>query len=74
MITRARIKKKVEISVAAMFKEFKQLNKGAVPGISIGIPTDVNRITPKDQIKALLDVNLIKEKRNGIIQRRTSVN
>ena len=48
--------------MAAIIKEFKQLNEGAVPGKPVVVPTDAASLTPLEKKKALPAVNLIKEK------------
>ena len=63
-----------QAAVAAMVKEFKQLDQGAVPGKPVVAPTDVNTLTPSEKKKALRAVNLIKEKREGKLKGRTCVN
>ena len=55
--------------VAAMIKEFTQLNEGAVPGKPVVVPTDARTLTDVEKEKALPAVNLIKEKWNGVIER-----
>ena len=62
-----------QIAVAAMIKEFTQLNEGAVPGKPVVIPTNAKSLTPLEKNKALRAVNLIKEKRSGDINGRTCV-
>ena len=52
-----------QAAVAAMIKEFSQLNQGAVPNKPVVAPVDVNTITPQEKKKALPAVNLTKEKR-----------
>jgi hypothetical protein len=71
MSAKAGIKEFGERAVAAMFKEFKQLNEGAVPGKPVFGQQDANELTYEEKKKALEAVNLIKEKRNGIIKGRT---
>ena len=60
-------------AVAAMVKEFTQLNEGAVPGKPVVVPTDSNSLTATEKRKALRAVNLIKEKWNGDIKGRSCV-
>ena len=62
-----------QAAVAAIIKEFSQLNDGAVPGKPVVVPIDVTTITSKEKEKALSAVNLIKEKRSGDIKGRTCV-
>jgi hypothetical protein len=74
MSAKAGIKEFGERAVAAMFKEFKQLNEGAVPGKPVFGKQDPNELTFEDKKRALEAVNLIKEKRSGIIKGRTCAN
>ena len=60
-------------AVAAMVKEFTQLNEGAVPGKPVVVPTDASTLTDTEKKKALRAVNLIKEKWNGDIKGRSCV-
>ena len=62
MTANAGIKKFGEPAVAAMIKEFSQLNEGAVPGKPVVVPTDARTLTVMEKQKALPAVNLIKEK------------
>ena len=73
MTANAGIKKFGERAVAAMIKEFTQLNEGAVPGKPVVVPTDVRTLTAMEKKKALPAVNLIKEKWNGEIKGRSCV-
>ena len=63
-----------ERAVAAMIKELKQLNDGAMPGKPAVGPIDPDTLTSDEKMKALEAVNLIKEKRNGNIKGRTCAN
>lgn len=63
-----------ELAVAAMFKEFKQLDSGVVPGKPVIAPVDVDKLSPTIRRTALEAVNLIKEKRDGKIKGRTCAN
>ena len=63
-----------QAAVAAMIKEFSQLNQGSVPDKPVVIPVDVKTITPLEKAMVLPAVNLIKEKRSGDIKGRTCVN
>jgi len=65
-----------ERAIAAMFKEFEQLNKGAVPGKEKPVvgPQDASLLTEEEKRRALEAVNLIKEKRTGKIKGRTCAN
>ena len=40
-------------AVAAMIKEFTQLNEGAVPGKPVVVPTDSNSLTVTEKRKSL---------------------
>ena len=60
-----------EEAVAAMFKEMKQLNQGAMPGKPVVIPVDVANITKKEKKEALNAINLIKRKRDESLKGRT---
>ena len=57
-----------EAAVAAMFKEFKQLDAGVVPGKCVVAPVNVDKLPPTARRAALEAVNLIKEKRDGQIK------
>jgi hypothetical protein len=74
MSAKAGIKQFGERAVAAMFKEFKQLNEGAVPGKPVFGKQDANELTIEEKKRALEAVNLIKEKRSGVIKGRTCAN
>ena len=56
-----------EQAIAAMFKEFKQLDTGVMPEKPVIAPIDVDQLSPEVRKAALEAVNLIKEKRNGDI-------
>ena len=71
MTAKAGIKKFGETAVAAILKEFKQLDEGAKPGNPVVIPTDANTLSIEEKRKALRAINLIKEKRNGTLKGRT---
>ena len=73
MSAKAGIKMFGERAIAAMFKEFEHLNKGAVPGKKKPVvgPQDASPLTNEEKRRALEAVNLIKEKRSGIIKGRT---
>ena len=62
-----------ERAVAAMMKEFKQLNQGAVPEQNKPVicPVDPSILTDDEKRKAMHAVNLIKEKRDYEIKGRT---
>ena len=63
-----------EQAVAAMFKEYKQLNEGAVPGKPVLAPIDPDTLSREEKRQSLEAVNLIKEKRCGKIKGRTCAN
>ena len=67
------IKKFGERGLAAIIKEFTQLNEGAVPSQNkpVVIPIDPETLTVDDKRKALHAVNLIEEKRDGRIKGHT---
>ena len=71
MTAKAGIKQFGETAVAAMLKEFKQLDEGAKPGNPVVIPTDANTLSIEEKRKALRAINLIKEKRKGTLKGRT---
>ena len=50
-----------QAAVAAMIKEFTQLNEGTVPGKPVVISTDARTLAVDEKKKALPAVNLIKE-------------
>ena len=60
-----------EKAIAAMYKELKQLDEGAMPGKPVVQPIDVKQLSDKDKKNALYAVNLIKQKRCGKIKGRT---
>jgi hypothetical protein len=74
MTAKTGIKHFGERAIAAMFKEFKQLNEGAVPGKPVFGKQDATELTYEEKKRALEAVNLIKEKRSGIIKGRTCAN
>ena len=73
MSANAGIKKHGEAAVAAMIKEYTQLNEGAVPGKPVVVPTDATTLTEEEKKKALPAVNLIKEKWGGELKGRFCV-
>ena len=73
MSANAGFKKYGEAVVAAMVKEFTQLNEGAVPGKPVVVPIDATTLTDSEKKKALPAVNSIKEKWNGEIKGRPCV-
>ena len=62
MNAKAGFKKYEAPDVAAMVKEFTQLNEGAVPGKSVVVHIDDNSLTDVEKRKLLRAVNLINEK------------
>ena len=68
------IKKFGEKAIAAMIKEFSQLDQGAFPGKPVIDGIDANTLTSAKRSKALEAVNLIAEKRCGRIKGRTCAN
>ena len=64
-------KKYGQPAIAAIIKEFTQLNNGAVPGKPVVRPVNVSTLTPQEKHKALPAVNLIKEKFGGALKGRT---
>ena len=65
------IKQFGERAVAAIFKEFRQMDKGPMPGKPVFGPQDASKMTPLEKKKTLEAVNLVKEKRDGSIKGRT---
>ena len=63
-----------ETAIAAMYKEFNQLNKGAMPKKTVLLPQDPTKLTRIENREALKLVNLIKEKRTGKIKGRNCAN
>ena len=63
-----------EQAVAAIFKEYKQLNDGPMPGKPVVQAVDTNTLTDEMKSKALDAVNLIKIKRDGKIKGRSCLN
>ena len=51
-----------ERAIAAIYKEFKQPNEGAVPNKPVVLPQDQLKLTREEKRRALEAVNLIKEK------------
>lgn len=68
------MKKFGETSVAAIFKEFKQLDDEEIPGKSVIIQMDANTLPVEKKHKVLKAIYLIKEKRNSILKERTCAN
>lgn len=63
-----------EEAVAAIFKEYKQLDQGAKEGNPVVTPTPYESLTEDDKYKALDAVNLIQQKRCGKIKGRCTAN
>jgi hypothetical protein len=78
MFTQMNAKKGIKLfgerAVAAMFKEFRQMNEGPMPGKPVFGPQDASKLTPLQKKMTLEAVNLIKEKRCGKIKGRTCAN
>jgi len=55
MSAKAGIKTFGQRAVAARFKEFQQLDQGAVPGKSVVGPVDPDKITPQEKMQAITD-------------------
>ena len=68
------IKEFGERAIAAIFKEYKQLNDGAFAGKPVVGEINPDTLTPEQKRKALDAVNLIKQKRCGKIKGRTCAN
>ena len=60
-----------EKAVVAMFKEYKQLDKGPMAGKSVFGSISYDSLSKQESNGALEAVNLIKEKRDGKIKGRT---
>ena len=58
-------------AVAAMTKEYTQLNEGAVPGKSVMVLVNAFSLTDLDKRNARQAVNLIEEKYNGDTKGKT---
>ena len=69
-----RIKQFGEKAIAAMLKELKQLNNGAMKGKHVVVPINPSKLTKFEKRVALDAVNIIKKKRNGDIKGRTCAN
>lgn len=63
-----------EQAIAAMFKELKQLDTGAMPGKPVIAPIHPSKLSEASKKKAMNAVNLIKEKRNTDIKGRACAN
>ena len=57
-----------------MYKDFNQLDKGAMPKTIVVLPQDPKKLTSTEKIEALEAVNLIKENFTGKIKGRTCAN
>ena len=64
----------VEIEITYMFKGYKQLDYGPMPGKPLVAPFNTDGLTPIDRNKILEAVNLIKDKHCGNIKGRTCEN
>ena len=71
MSANASINKSGEKAVAAMVKEYRQIDKGPMEGSPVTPPVDPNALYYKERRKALEAVNLVKEKINRIIKGMT---
>ena len=66
------IKRWGEEAIAAIMKELKQLNDGAMPGQPVIEPVDYEELTDEDKQKGTLEaVTVVKQKRCGKIKGRT---
>ena len=65
------IKKFGEKAIAALMKEFSQLDQGAFPGKPVIQPTYSEKLTTEERRRALEAVNIIAEKRCGKLKGRT---
>ena len=74
MNARKGIKLFKERGVAAMIKEFVRLDQGAFPGKPVVEPINADSLTKDELNMAMEAVNILKEKRNGIIKGRTCAN
>jgi hypothetical protein len=68
------IKRFGERAIAAMFKEYKQMDEGPMPGKPVFGVCDSTKLSWEEKRQALEAVNLIKEKRCGKIKGRTCAN
>ena len=68
-------KKHGEVAIAAMFKDLKQTNKGAVAELNHPVvkPIDPKTMTEDERKRVLNAVNSIKEKRDAYIKGRTCI-
>ena len=74
MNTRKGIKKFGERVIAAMIKEFTQLDQGAFLGKAVVEPVDYDSLTEEEIRMAMDTINLIKEKRGGTVKGCTCAN
>ena len=51
--------------MAALYKKFKQLDEGAIPGNSVVSPVPYESLSPEDKGQALEAVTLIRRKEAG---------
>ncbi len=63
-----------ERAIAAMIKEFKQLDAGPMDRKPVVCPMDPKSLSLEQKLKALDAVNLIQEKRDGRVKGRTCAN
>ena len=68
------IKQFGERAVAAMIKEYRQIDNGPMPGKPVVEAVDVRTLSMEQRRSALEAVNLIQEKRSGLIKGRTCAN
>jgi hypothetical protein len=78
MFTQMSAKKGIKMfgkhALAAMLKEYKQMDQGPMPGKSVFGPIAYEDLTKKEKREALEAVNLIKRKRCGKLKGRTCAN
>ena len=74
MLANEGIKRFGQRAIAAMIKELKQLNYGAMDGKPVVEPIGPDSITAKEREEALEAVNLIKLKRSGDVKGRSCAN
>ena len=70
MSAKAGIKKFGQKAVADMVKQYEHRGKETMEGKPVVTPIDPDTLSYEDNMKSLEAVNLIKQKRNGIIQGR----
>ena len=71
MSAKAGINKFGDKAAVAMVKYYRQIYKGTMEGNSVVTFIDTDTLSYEDKRKSLQMVNLIKQKRNGIIKGRT---